>query len=808
MPNFLHVLGGLRLDRDGLPVSGRGAHRRRLAVLALLSATPEKRLTRERIMAYLWPDATPESARRSLSESLYALRQVLGDAAIVSNGEELLLDRTILPSDLDSFEAAIAARDAERAVREYVGPFLDGWFVDDATPFEQWAESQRARIQSQIVELVRAEAEVLADRQDPHGSVALWRAAVRLEPHSGPMAVKLARTLGQLGERAGGLRILAEHRSRIVKDLEIEPDAEVSVVEDYLRSAVGARTGSQIIYEGRAITADPAPKLPAAAHALASVGQRPRIMYSVAAFGLVWLFAASAAWLAAPPETLGFASQRRPIAIMTLAHGRGDSAMRQLAEDLTRGLMDQLNVNDFPVVPLEEIRAVGTDRRSLDSLFAARRVGATIEGSIAALNDEQLRATVRVIDADTRESLAAATYLRPLHETVALETDLVEFVASTLRKHLRQSILLRDARRGAREPQARRLVVTALRLEDDAITVAASRKRLDVQAADEMLIGADTLLQQAAAADPSWTQPLIARGRLFRLRALFSEGDASRTLFDSALQLSEAAVRLDPSDAAAWELRGMTRWGIAVSQRRPDTDSLVLTLADRDIRKAVTLEDSRADAWLTWSFIQTARGQARAALVSARRARTENAFVADPFDTYFAAFASAMAAGNLREASRWCSSGRAAYPNEARFVECALTVLREGPATADSAVKAWQYVALLDSTEKATPRRDVETYAPILHRMMAAAVSARSGDTALAVSELRAARMRVANDRRLQLDLNFDEAYLRLVLRDTSTAIRLLRALQHERPLLRRVINSAPLFESIRDSVSDREPLC
>jgi hypothetical protein len=85
---------------------------------------------------------------------------------------------------------------------------------------------------------------------------------------------------------------------------------------------------------------------------------------------------------------------------------------------------------------------------------------------------------------------------------------------------------------------------------------------------------------------------------------------------------------------------------------------------------------------------------------------------------------------------------------------------------------------------------------------MAAAVSARSGDTAQANSELRAAHIKVAGDRRMQLDLFFDEAYLRLVLRDTSTAVRLLRELQRERPLLRRVIVSAPLFEAIRDSVN------
>lgn len=801
MPHFLRVLGGLRLDRDGHPVSGRGAHRRRLAVLALLSTTAGKRLTRERIMAYLWPDAAPDAARRSLSESLYALRQELGEAAITSNGDELLLNSTMLSSDLDHVESAIAAGDAERAVREYVGPFLDGWFVDDAPPFEQWSESHRTRIHSQIVEAARAEAENREGRHDLQGSVILWRAAVRLEPHSSVLAIRLALVLGELGERAEALRILAEHRARISRDLEIEPDVQIGVIEEQLRTTTAAKPGRPPLSERQARAAEPVRAAPAVVHTEVSVAPRSRFM-RMATLGLLGILVASMAWLAAPRGKRGDARPGRSIAILTLAHGGGDSALRQVAEDLTRGLVDQLSVNTFAVVPLEEIRAVGHERRALDSLIAERRVGAMVEGTLTVIDDEQLRVTVRVINAETREQVAAAIYLRPANEVFALETDLVTFVANTLRKHYRQSVLLRDASRGVRDPEARKLVLTSLRREDDALTVAASRKRLDEEAARELLISADTLLQRAAAAEPSWAQPLIARGRLFRLRALLTRGETGLALLDSALWMSDAALRLDSRDAAALELRGMIRWNIAITQRRPASDTVNLTLADRDIKTALELEPARADAWLTLSLIQTARGQANAALISATRARTENAFVADPFDLYFAEFASAMASANLRQAYHWCSAGRAAYPRETRFVECALTVLRESPATPESPVRAWQFVALLDSMDRAMPRREGQAYAPILRRMMAAAVSARAGDTARARTELRSARMRVAGDRRMQLDLSFDEAYLHLLLRDTSTAIRLLRELQHERPLLQRVIASAPLFESIRDSVS------
>ncbi|HEV8214534.1 MAG TPA: hypothetical protein VGP95_01835, partial [Gemmatimonadaceae bacterium] len=73
----LKTFGGLSLDRPSAPEAG--LRPRSLALLAILAAAGPKGLTRDRIMAVLWPEVDEDRARHGLSQTLYSLRRELGD---------------------------------------------------------------------------------------------------------------------------------------------------------------------------------------------------------------------------------------------------------------------------------------------------------------------------------------------------------------------------------------------------------------------------------------------------------------------------------------------------------------------------------------------------------------------------------------------------------------------------------------------------------------------------------------------------------------------------------------------------------
>ena len=200
----LKLFGGLSLEGDGGLVTGRAVQRHRLALLALLGASGRRGLTRDKLMAWLWSERDGESARGLLNQAVHVLRQALGADAILSIGEELQLNPALISSDAIAFEEALAGGDLERAAACYVGPFLDGFFLNDAPEFEQWAERERERFAASYGRLLEALAEKAGADKDWRRAAEWWKARVAQDPYDSRAVASLMLALEASGNRAGG----------------------------------------------------------------------------------------------------------------------------------------------------------------------------------------------------------------------------------------------------------------------------------------------------------------------------------------------------------------------------------------------------------------------------------------------------------------------------------------------------------------------------------------------------------------------------------------------------------------------------
>jgi DNA-binding SARP family transcriptional activator len=111
---MLKLLGGAVIQVGAEPLGGPASHKHRLALLALL-ATTRLPMSRDKLIALLWPERDEESGRNLIKVALHELRKALGDDAIRSTGDQLHLDPAHLHCDVADFEAAIAAKEYERA---------------------------------------------------------------------------------------------------------------------------------------------------------------------------------------------------------------------------------------------------------------------------------------------------------------------------------------------------------------------------------------------------------------------------------------------------------------------------------------------------------------------------------------------------------------------------------------------------------------------------------------------------------------------------------------------------------------------
>jgi DNA-binding SARP family transcriptional activator len=67
----VNLFGAAFIEADGVPVTGRAAQGRRLALLALLVCARGRSLTREKVLGLLWPESPDDRARRQLSDEVY-----------------------------------------------------------------------------------------------------------------------------------------------------------------------------------------------------------------------------------------------------------------------------------------------------------------------------------------------------------------------------------------------------------------------------------------------------------------------------------------------------------------------------------------------------------------------------------------------------------------------------------------------------------------------------------------------------------------------------------------------------------------
>src|SRR3989449_2753099 len=234
-PFRLTTLGALALSGEEGPLAGAAAQRRSLALLALLALGRTKGVSRDKLVAYLWPESAEERAHHALAQLLYGLRRDLGKADVAAGTNELRLNREVISVDLDDFEAALARHELERAVAAYGGPLLDGFHLGRAPEFERLVDSERADLAKRMGAALETLAEAASGRGDHVAAARWWRRLAAVDALSSRVALGLMRALEAAGDRAGALQHAREH-SRIVRaELDAAPDALVTAFVAELR---------------------------------------------------------------------------------------------------------------------------------------------------------------------------------------------------------------------------------------------------------------------------------------------------------------------------------------------------------------------------------------------------------------------------------------------------------------------------------------------------------------------------------------------------------------------------------------------
>ncbi len=197
-----------------------------MALLALIASAPGGAITRDRLLGLLWPDRDERTARHLLADSLYVLRRTLGHAAIVATADSVRLSPDLVSTDVAEFRRALDDKRWSDAVALYQGDFLDGFYVRNAVDFDQWAGSERARLNALAARAASAQVNALESEGRIAEAVVAAERALELAPYDEAIFRDLIRSLILSENRTRAAAAARAFIERLARDLGGSPSAE------------------------------------------------------------------------------------------------------------------------------------------------------------------------------------------------------------------------------------------------------------------------------------------------------------------------------------------------------------------------------------------------------------------------------------------------------------------------------------------------------------------------------------------------------------------------------------------------------
>ncbi|MCB0132222.1 MAG: AAA family ATPase, partial [Caldilineaceae bacterium] len=280
MTTRLSFLGPARITvaaRDAELTSGKG-----LALLAYLAGTGAPQ-TRDHLCDLLWAESHPDAARKNLRNTLWRVRQTVGEDAVITHDDMLLLAGSVW-TDVAAFEAGIQAclsvNRAHSGDQEsdqldallglWRGPLLEGVNLTDAPDFDLWLSSERVR----LGQLYGAGLNL---RLTQHRAAARWqdvvtvaRQALAHDNTQESIHTCLMEAYAQLGQRTNALRQYDTLRTVLEQELGATPLAQTHA----LRQSILAGTHNEDSVSTVAASPMTAPRLTASS-VTAPIDTRP-----------------------------------------------------------------------------------------------------------------------------------------------------------------------------------------------------------------------------------------------------------------------------------------------------------------------------------------------------------------------------------------------------------------------------------------------------------------------------------------------------------------------------------------------------
>ncbi len=476
---------------------------------ALLSylVLQDRPVNRSVLTHLLWPDRAEEQARKSLRQSLVALRQLLNrDSELLpaDGAERISLNHERIGVDVHDFEALATKGCAAAATELYAGPLLER-FPSPTAPYGIWLGVERAR----LAELASG---VFADLSEDHLESSDWEQAVliaRRLVETDPLREVghrlLMRGLDGAGRRNQALQQFHHLRDMLRKDLDVTPDAETSALYRSIRqpSAAVATAASTAVESARSGAFLP---------------------------------------LAGKPS----------IAVLSFENMSGAPEHQYFSDGISEEIITALShFHQFFVIARNS--SFTYNSRAVDVKQVSRELGVQyiIKGSVRRAGN-RVRVAAQLIDATSDHQVWAERYDRQIDNIFDIQDEISQRICGVLEGALSLAEQRRARQRPRESPDAWSAYHLGLHCTSEARNVTVSTDAIKAYAE------ARSYFERAHELDPNFARPLSAYALVLRFEIVqgIRSGVGATEAIEQGIDLCDRGIAIDPLDGVHRVVRG------------------------------------------------------------------------------------------------------------------------------------------------------------------------------------------------------------------------------------------------------------
>ena len=581
----LCTFGGVDLSStDAETIGSVVSQPKRAALLVYLAMADESGFRRrDVVVAMLWPELDTQHARGALRQALHFLRRSLGEQVISARGEEEIgVNHDAIRCDAVEFSRRVDAKEYDRALELYRGPFLDGFFPSEVAPeFDEWIASTRADLRKRAAWSAGALSDACRSAGQFRDAVDSARRAAALNPDDEGNIVRLIAILDETGDRAGALEAYEAFARRLRDDYDAEPSPETQALVREVKSR-------------RVAGAGPTPTLTLESPPSNRVENPPRV--SRGAFWRLGLGICAA--LAVVVLTTRAPRTKSPItvAVIPLEEVGVDTSRAYIADGLTDQLITDLSqLGTLRVINRRTMMAYRGTHKTLAEVARELNADEVITGSLQTISDT-IRLTMQLVARDEDRAAWSGTFEGAKGDLLRIQREAARAAANRIHGAIAEQSTSSLTSIGRSHPQSLDAYVRGRYYWNERRTPS--------------LLRSISFFEEALHLDPTFALAYSAMGDAY-VQLGYTNAIAPGDAFPKARDAALHALTLDSSLAEPHATLGFVRLYY-------DWD---WPAAEREFRRAIAMNPSYSTAHEWYGLFLTAMGRFAEAQAEERRAQ-------------------------------------------------------------------------------------------------------------------------------------------------------------------------------------------